>query len=888
MSAKSHLLSRQTRRREMQRTFADVCVAARRERGSFALAGAVFMELFDLIRATVKPPRISSAPISEPPRSRGSFTNEIRQAWRGLIARPRRSSVALSVGLLTISLAVSTTIFTVVDALVIRTAPFPHGETLVEVQAARLVPEKNTSVLMPRELVSRWAEQAQVFTAVGGFVQGGTAILGGESDLKKTHAMAYVTPGLMRLLGVAPVAGRLFVDGEGRAGQDRVALIGEEVWRARFAGDPAAIGRELTINNAPYTVVGVMPADFRYPYERQRVWLPLDADKPAIEAANVQMIARVRPELSAAEAEARVQAAGFGLMKLTSRGTRYPTASIRYLSNTRMDPRTTRSIWLLFGATSLLLLTACANVSSLTMSQVFARSRDFAIQSALGASRPQLIRQALIEQVLVGAVSLLLAIPLTLAGLDAASTLLPRSMTFVSLNIIDFDLRALAVLAVAAISVPLLSGIVPAIAGSRASVVELLKQEGRASSPTRASRIFRQGLVVTEVASAVVLLVTGALLIRSFIELQAVDRGFDAKSLVFARVSFPSPSFPSPLSRRLYMDRALAELPSVPGVIGVTQTSGMPPDGGQISWGKLQFGHLAQPTTETVTIPSYFVRPGFFGVTGIRIVAGRDFTDDDTPQAAIISESMAAKFWPGGQAVGGRYRFDDETEWHDVIGVASEVRSYSLDDSEGPIETYYKLNRPAAPSAAAVPTREALSGSGSLVIRMSGDARPSTGALRDTLLRIDPKVMLGNVDRVEDMYQETLSRQRLLVALMAAFSIAGLTLAAIGVYGVMSGLVTQRLREISVRLMLGAEPAAMARSVIRGGLILASLGAAIGITIAVMIGRLVSTVLFDVEPTDIISYAVVVGVLVVAALAASWRPAMRAMRADPVALLRDS
>jgi predicted permease len=814
-----------------------------------------------------------------PPR-RSAMSTDIHHALRSLASR--RSSTALSVGLLGIALAVSTTIFGVVDALVLRPAPFPNAHNLAELYVAT---ESTTGVpRMPPELTLLWQERTDLFAAVGAAVQGGAALLGPSGASRQWVAQAFISPGLIELLGVRPSVGRSFVAGEGAPGNDRTAIISESLWQSHFNRDPSAIGGTLLVNNEPLVVVGIMPAPFQYPYASIRLWRPLDLQSTE---RLTEVVVRTHGDRDRETLQDEVAVAAAQIMPRANRPSRYTTARLRFIDQARIADRHRQSLWLLFGATVLLLLTACANVSSLTMAQVFGRVRDNAVQAALGASRSRLMRQAFIEQAWLGVLSLALAAPLMYAGVAAAGALIPNDMLLGSLNVVDVDGRVMAVLAVLALATPLVAGIVPAFVGSRASVVEVLKHDSRSSTSGRGSRLFRQSLVVAEIACAVVLLAAGALLVRSFLGLQAVDRGFDSTKLVRARVLHPSMDFPSALSVRLHTDRLLEHLKALPGVNGATLTSGMPPAFGQISFTSLVLDDRPGQATDTFMLPGYTVRPDFFSVTGIPILQGRAFRDDDTTEQVIVSQSLARTLWPEGSPLGRRYRFAELERWYEVVGVAGDVRSAGLDEPYGAHEVYLPYTRPAvsAISTSVEPSTEAFSGSASFVVRVD-DAAAALPAIRDALTRSDDRVMVDSVAVVEDSFQGSLARQRLLLALMVAFSAAGLIVAAAGVYGVLSGLVAQRSREIGVRLMLGAEPRAMARSVLRSGLVLAGLGAVIGVVVAAAIGRFISGMLFDVQPTDVVSYVIVLLVLGAAAVGAAWHPARRAARVDPATLLR--
>jgi len=815
-----------------------------------------------------------------------SLPSDLRQAWRSVVSR--RTSSSLSIALLALALTVSTTIFCIVDSVILRPAPFPEPHNLFELYTGRSATQLGQPY-MPPDVALLWEQQTDMFDEIGTFEQGGSALLGGAEEARELVGQVYVTPGFFRVFRVPLLAGRWFAPGEGAPGNDRVAVISEKVWRSRFDRDPGAIGRPILVNDVPLTIIGVMPATFGYPWNGIRVWRPLDLahSQPNRYA---QVVLRARRDMNLDTLRERVGAAAAVIFPQASKPMRYPTATVRPMSEPQLEARTIQSLWLLAGATLMLLVTAGANLSSLSLAQLVARTRDAAIQSALGATRFRLMRQALAEQALMGVIALAIAAPLTWLAISVAHSLMPERLTNWTMNMAQIDQRAALVMAGLAFGTPILAGLIPAFAGSKTSVVELLKHEGRASTSGRGSRLLRRLLVVTEIVCAVVLLVVGALLVRSFMRLQAVDRGFDTSRLVYAHMNFPARDFPSPMSRRLFVDRALEELAATPGVSGVTLTSGLPPEGNGISFGKLSVeGREPSPSAPTIELPMYTVRPDFFSITGIPILQGRPFRDDEPKTSTIISASMAAAYWPGTSPIGQRWRLGEEWQWQEVVGVAGEVRSSGLDDRFGSFETYYPYARPAISAVSGTPVEsvDAFAGSGAFIIRTDDGAR-AIAPVRAALAKVDRRVMVDKVARVEDLYGQTLSQQRMLLVLMIVFSGAGLVIAGIGVYGVLSGIVAQQLREIGVRIMLGAEPAAMSRLVFRNGLWLAAIGGVIGIAVAALSGRMISSVLFDVRASDITSYAIVLAVLGLAVILAAWRPARRASRVDPATLLRDS
>jgi putative ABC transport system permease protein len=422
---------------------------------------------------------------------------DVRQAWRSLRAQPAHALTC--VALLAVTLAVSTAVFTIVDAVILRPLPFPDPAALVEI------------FYLPADLARVWQAQTSLFSSAGTVLQGGEAVIGGGETTRQRVALAYTTPALFPVLGIRPIVGRTFSEDEAQPGRDRLIVISESIWQARFNRDPAAIGQTLLVNDLPETIIGVMPRSFAFPFSGVKVWLPYDLAHPPTDHF-AEVIGRSRFGGNYEVLGDRVAALAPGIMPASVKPSDYP--SVRGLEDLRVMPAQTRqSILVLAGATLLLLLTAAANLSTLTLTQILTRTRQTAIQSALGASRTRLVRQALIEQFILGIGALGLAVPLTLAAVLAVQRLGPDVLTVWTLHVVALDARGVGVLGVLALATPVLTGLVPAWAGSRRSVADLLKQDTRASVGSRASRALRHLLVTMEIVCAVVLLLAGALLV---------------------------------------------------------------------------------------------------------------------------------------------------------------------------------------------------------------------------------------------------------------------------------------------------------------------------------------------------------------------------------------
>lgn len=880
ISRQPALMARQD---EVLLSFRDAVIEDSGQHGVRGVLSRTISEVWDLVRTRLsrgrRATRISETSSIVPTGGRRSsgLGTDVRHSLRALRARP--VDTVLTVGLLALGLATTGAVFAVADALLLNPVPFPRADRLVEIWSVNAgsgfrVPS------VPRELALRWLDRKDLFVS-GGAHTSTTALVTDHGDPEMVAATR-VSPGLFETLGVRPMLGRNFLNEEGPVGANHVAIISADLWSERFGKSPAVLSSTLRINATDYRIVGVMPPEFRYPYSKQRIWLPFEFRNPSqAEAANyVTVVARLQPGVTHQRATAEVEAAGPAMAKLAAKPWRM-SATTKFSGEMQMDTQASRSIWLLFGATVLLMLTVCANVANLGLSQAFSRTRDAAIRHALGATRWRMIRQTLVEQMSIGALALAIALPLTMGALRVAESLLPENLTLTSLNVLDVDWRLALLMTSLALAAPVLAGLIPAIAGSKASVVGALKQESRSVAGSRAARWYRKGLVVVEVACSVVLLVSTALLIRSFVRLQAVDTGFDTRNLLSANIGFPTMHFADGVSRDLYVDQALARVRNIPGVLSATVGSGIPPESGGISFGKI-YAQGGPAAGVQVDASVYDVQPGFFETLGVRMVAGRTLAAGDATTQVVVSDTFASKVFPGQTAVGQRFRWDESKTWFEIVGVTAAVR-----ENFGATMMLPQIYSPAERHTANSPKpRESIAEFRRMGVRVS-DPVAAAPLIREALKGVNGGILVDGVDRVEDQLARNLDRPRFLLTLMLVFAGAGLLLAAVGVYGVLSCLVAEQQREYGIRLVLGAPPSSIARAILLGGLTTTTMGLLVGGAVSAMLGKTLSSVLFKVEPRDALSYIAVAAVLTIAALAAAWRPARRARSVDPALLLRN-
>ncbi len=578
-----------------------------------------------------------------------TLAQDVRLGVRGLLASRMQAGIAILT--LALGIGLTTAAFTVLDSLIFRPLPFVQADRFVGIW------NKAEAVLFsthPRERVLQWQQQSDLFDRLEAHMTE-SVIWQGPRGAEMISG-AFVTPGLLSLLGVAPSAGRLFVEGDGRDGSDALVVISERFWRGELASAPDPVGRTLTINDRPHTVVGMMPASFRFPNSGQDFWLPLDLEQPPATrmTGRLQMVpfARVAPGVTRAQLDEQVEIRGGRILEATG-GREGMTASVHYMSEAG-NQSLVDSMLVLGGAALFLLLIVCANVANLALSRALVRARDLAVRTALGASRRDLIRETLVENAVLGLIGVGLGLLAAHLLLGAATGLLPASMFMESLNEVNLDTRALLFTAVTGLATVFMFGLPPALIASRATVADLLRTDSRSTVGSRASRRLRSVLVVAEVTISIVLLVGAALMARSFVKLQGVDRGFDSSQLVALRVGLPTNAYGDPRLQDRFSEDLIAALDRVPGVERTT-AGGIPPDSSMITFGTIEFEHAPDEQARDQIFPIYRVWPDYFQTTGIPLRTGRTFSAAESRDSVIISESMAAKFWPSASPVGGGF-----------------------------------------------------------------------------------------------------------------------------------------------------------------------------------------------------------------------------------------
>ena len=807
-----------------------------------------------------------------------TILQDLRYAARALRKSPGFTLVAA----LTLALGVgaNTAIFSVVNAVMLRPLPFAEADRLVRIW------ESNVERGWPTFAVSHpnfldFRAQADRFESMAAINNAGfTMTSNGEAEIVLG---LQVTATFLPTLKIAPALGRNFLDEEDRpGGNTRVVLLGDGFWRRAFGADPTVVGRTITVNSQPYTIIGVLPASYRFG-DNNDMLAPLAPDPGRNRADHrLSMIGRLADGVSIDQARTQLETIAARL------GQQYPESNkgwgvvINSFYDWLVPEPTRRSLLVLLGAVGLVLLIACVNVVNLLLARAAGRQRELSIRAAMGASRGRVVGQLLLESSLIAVLAAVAGIALAFASTRLLIALGPDSVP--RLDELSIDGRVFAFAIGIALATMIVFGSVPAIHSARQDPQEALRADGRASTTGIGRRRLRAALTIGEVALSVALLIGAGLLIRSFARLQQVDPGFRVANLMTARVTLPATAYPDGPSRLRFYERFLTDLRGRPGIEAAAIASG-PPLSGDFTGGDVKLP--AQSDDEAGSAAWRLAGPGYFATLGIP-VRGREFSPQDLPDrppVAIISAALAAKYFPnedpiGRQLVMRSFREDP----HTIIGVAGDVRTFGLEENAGVVFYGSSTQYPGwNPMSVVWRSRPA-------TLEHAWRRPRSTGTSADTvrasLRSVDAAVPIAAINSMETLFEQSLGPRRFNLYLLGAFAGVSLALAAIGLFGVMAYLVSQRTREIGVRLALGATRAEVFRLILGRGMTLAMIGAIGGVGAALWLTRVMESLLFSVSRTDPITFIAVPLALVAVALLACYIPARRAMRVDPVIALR--
>jgi putative ABC transport system permease protein len=794
---------------------------------------------------------------------------DLRHAVRGLVARPAYALVVTAT--LTLVIGAATAVLAVVNATLVRPLPFPHGDRLVQLF---LMPpgQSDWTARNPQSVGTflRFREHVRQAELVEGMWVRERA-LGGDTEPEVVVSGA-VSAGLFTLFGGPPALGRTFTEDEDRANA-QVVVLGHGIWERRFGRDPAILGRTVLIDRAPHEVIGVMPAEFATGFTATDLWTPLNATGTGIPSGNtvIQTFARLRPEVTVAQFQAELQP----LMQ--SAAAENPTALTGW-SALAVDLRDAQfrlqrsALFALAGGVGALLLIACANLANLSLTRIRSRRAELALRAALGGGRAALVRLQLIEVLLLaaaGAVAGLVVGRWTLPALLALDPSLARTLGNVHL-----DVRVQIAAALAAAIVTAVSGLVPLWRELGADLIRTITSGVRSTGGSPRDVKVRSFLAAAECALCVVLLACGALLLGSFERTSRIDPGYDPKSVFTAQVRLAAAAYPTQAERADVIARLLDRVRAVPGVqsAGATLNRFVP---GFYFVTRVQVDGKPTPDGQPHVVHFRRATPGYFETMRIPVLRGRDFAPSDTldrPGVAVVSRQMADRFWPGEDPIGRRVHRG--TTALTVIGVVGDVRDVGFTQPPSPtIYVAFSQN-----NVAITPV--------SLVVRTAGDPMALAGAVRAAVLSVDPQQPMDSPAALERFLADSLGPQRFRSALLVILSVIGLALAALGVYATTSRAVTERTRELGVRLALGATPASLARQVVWHSMRAVLIGLAAGVALAVPAVAALLNLVPNLERADVQITAPAVLVLAIVAAVASAVPSRRALALAPLEALR--
>jgi putative ABC transport system permease protein len=800
---------------------------------------------------------------------------DIRYAIRMLAKSPAFTFIAV----LTLALAIgaNTAIFSVVNAVLLRPLPYPHAEQLVRVFGTQ--PTLAEAPSSPANFLE-WKTENRVFTHIAAWVGKGFNLTG--TDKPERVIGARVSSDMFQLLGVQPTLGRDFTAEEDRDGANHVMILSYEFWQRRFAGDPNAIGQTIKLSDETYAIIGVMPRGFAFPSTRTQVWTPV-AFSPGEGATRdtnfIDVVARVKPGVSLEQAQANMRAIA------QSQAQRYPKTNVgvgvKVVSfQEQMVGNVRPMLVVLLGAVGFVLLIACANVANLLLARATARQREMAIRGALGASRSRVVRLLLTESVLLAIVGGALGLLLAIWSLDLLVSLKPANLP----RLAEINVNRTVFLFTAAVSVltGVLFGLAPAWQVSKSDLNEGLKESGRGSDAPRQHRL-RALLVVSEVALSLVLLIGAGLMIRSFSRLLAVDPGFKPDHVLTAFVSLPIPKYWKHEDQVVFYDRLVERLRNVPGVSAASVVTDLPLYGGSSTGFDVE-GRPPASEGQRAMADYRIISPDYFAAMGMRLIKGRPFSSHDTeavPGVVIINETLAARFFAGEDPIGKRLDMSGAPkDLREIVGVVADVRNYGVDADVKP-EAYVPLLQ-SSPSYLAGVTSALI-----IVLRSTIEPAALGQTIREQVQALDKDEPVSEVKTMELYLAESMSQRRFNMLLLGVFAGLALVLAAVGIYGVIAYTVTQRTHEMGIRIALGARAGDILRLIFSNAMATTITGIVIGLGAAFGLTRLLQSLLYQVTATDPVVFATIPLLLLAVAVLATYFPARRAMKVDPITALRE-
>lgn len=804
-----------------------------------------------------------------------SLIKDIRYGIRSLLKHPGFTAIAVLT--LALGIGANTAIFSVVNAVLLRTLPFREPDRLV------MVWEDASFAGFPRNTpapanYADWKTQNQVFEEMAAFDQR-SFNLTGDGDPEKVEAYG-VTANFFGLLGIGPVLGRVILPEEDKPDANKVVVLSHSLWQQRYGGERSVVGRELVLNGEKYTVVGVMPAGFQFMESRIGLWVPIAFTSETLAQRGSHyliVVARMKPGITLAQANADIQTVQQRISRdHPDQAGRLGAFVIQLRDQLAGDVR--RPLFVLLVAVGFVLLIACANIANLLLSRAATRSREIAVRTALGASRARIVRQLLVESLLLATAGAGCGLVLAWLSFAFLQRLIPDGLTLSTKLALDPQVLGFTLLL--AVITAVVFGLVPAFQASKIDLNGALKQGGGRTGLNAGGNRLRSAMVVSEVALALVLLVGAGLLIQTFLKLRDQYSGLRPENVLTLRTVLPRSKYAEQPQRTAFYKQVLERVSSLPGVVSAGYTTTIP-----LAWKGGTSGFFPEGrTSERASAEglSYDanhrqISADYLKTMGIPLMRGRFISDSDderTMPVAIVNETMARQYWPGEEAIGKRFKLgdpQDDIPWITIVGVAGDVRQMGVDE---PVKAEMYLSHRQIKAFAFYSPRD-------LVIRTTVNPLSMVAAVRNEIHKVDPAQPISNVRTMDEVLGEETASRRLGMTLLTIFAALALLLATLGIYGVLAYFVVQHTQEIGVRVALGAQRHDILILVLRKGMTLTLVGVAIGLGGAFALTRLMASLLFGVSTTDPLTYAAIAMLLTAVALTACYLPARRATKVDP-------
>jgi len=806
-----------------------------------------------------------------------TLLQDLRFSLRMLLKKPGFTLVVVLA--LALGIGANTAIFSVVNTILLRPLPYKNSDRLIWLRETNPSADIKEETLSPPNYLD-WKTQSQSFEDMGAFASTRVTLTSGSGEPERINA-SYVADGFFSVLGAEAQIGRTFTPEEDKPGNARVIILSNGLFERRFGSDPNLIGNAITINGNPYTVVGVMPKGFISPKPDDRrppeAYAPLAADYNQEDRRGdyLNVIARLKPDATVEQARAE-------MATITERlEQQYPDTNTGWSAivmplHERFVGDIRPALMVLLGAVCFLLLIACANVANLLLARSTARQKEIAIRTALGARRGRIVQQLLTESVMLSLTGGALGLLFAFWGVGILTSLSPGSIP--RLSEIGVDSRVLAFTLGVSLLTGIIFGLLPALQASNPNLNETLKEGGRSSAEgTRGGRL-RSVLAATEVALALVLLIGAGLMARSFLRLQDVNPGFNAERVLTVGLFLPGTKYKEGPQVVSFYKELLSKTESLPGVVSAGAIDTLPLDvGGNVLGFSIEGRPPQQPGGDTPDAEHRVVSADYFRVMGIPLLRGRLFEEQDgpnAPQSIVINETMAQRYFPAEDPIGKRINLGDpqSTPWLTIVGIVRDTRHEAL--SAEPYSQMYAVH-------AQAPRRSL-----ALVVRTSGDPMSLVSAIRSRIADMDGDLPLSNMRTMDQILSESIQRPRFNMLLITIFAVVAMVLASVGIYGVISYSVSQRTHEIGVRIALGARPRDIFKMVVGQGLKLAITGVGAGLVAAFALTRVMVSLLYGVQATDPLTFAAISAVLTGIVIMASYIPARRATKVDPMISLR--